>query len=138
MKTPLPASPASLLLIPFALSLAACTPAPRANHDPLSIARAPVAAAINHYQRCAQDALEPLKNDTIASVFVLADTALATCSPAFEAVRRGILADNAGHPYVATFTDEASENVRLRTRNMLAHSVNRAREAAAPQITPAK
>jgi len=41
------------------------------------------------------------------------------------------------HPYAAAFADEAGENVRLRTRNMLAHSVNRAREAA-PQTVPAK
>ena len=128
---------AALLPLAFVLlSLAACSPAPRASHDPLSIARAPVAAAINDYQRCAQDALEPLKSQTTPSVFALADTALAACAPAHEAVRRSILADNAGHPYVAAFADEASENVRLRTRNMLAHSVNRAREAATPQ--PAK
>jgi hypothetical protein len=138
MKSHPLASPALLLLIPLALSLAACAPAPRASHDPLSIARAPVASAINSYQRCAQDALAPLKDDATASVFALADAALAACAPAHDAVRRSILADNAGHPYVAPFADEASENVRLRTRNMLAHSVNRAREAAAPQSAPAK
>jgi hypothetical protein len=120
------------------LALSACAPTPRSSHDPLSIARAPVAAAINDYQRCAQGALAPLMNDTTASVFVLADSALAACTPAHDAVRRSILADNASHPYVAAFADEASENVRLRTRNMLAHSVNRAREAAAPPTTPAK
>jgi hypothetical protein len=130
MKNPLPASSAPLLLILVVLALAACAPAARTSHDPLSIARAPVAAAINGYQRCAQDALEPLKKDATASVFALADAALATCAPAHEAVKRSILADNAGHPYVAAFAEEASENVRLRTRNMLAHSVNRAREAA--------
>ena len=138
MKKPLPASPASLCLISLALALAACTPAPKTSHDPLSIARAPVAAAINDYQRCAHGALAPLLNDATASVFALADAALATCTPAHDAVRRSILTDNAGHPYVAAFADEASENVRLRTRNMLAHSVNRAREAAAPPTTPAK
>jgi hypothetical protein len=138
MKTHLPASPASPLLVSFVLALAACAPAPRTSHDPLSIARAPVAAAINDYQRCAQDALEPLKKDTTASVFALADAALATCAPAHDAVRRSILADNAGHPYVAAFAGEASDNVRLRTRNVLAHSVNRARVAEAPQTTPAK
>jgi hypothetical protein len=138
MKNPMPAPAASLPLISAVLALAACAPAPRTSHDPLSIARAPVAAAINDYQRCAQDALEPLKKDTTASVFTLADAALATCAPAHDAVRRSILADNAGHPYVAVFADEASENVRLRTRNILAHSVNRAREAAAPQPAPSK
>ena len=139
MKKPLPASPAaSLCLIALVLALAACAPGARTSHDPLSIARAPVAAAINDYQRCAQGALAPLMNDATASVFALADAALATCTPAHDAVRRSILADNAGHPYVAAFADEASENVRLRTRNMLAHSVNRAREAAAPQTAPAK
>ena len=139
MKKPLPASPAaSLCLIALVLAVAACAPGARTSHDPLSIARAPVAAAINDYQRCAQDALAPLMKDAAASVFALADAALATCAPAHDAVRRSILADNAGHPYVAAFADEASDNVRLRTRNMLAHSVNRAREAAAPQTTPAK
>jgi hypothetical protein len=138
MKNPLPASPASLCLISLVLALAACAPAPRTNHDPLSIARAPVATAINDYQRCAQDALAPLMKDATASVFALADAALATCTPAHDAVRRSILADNAGHPYVAAFADDASENVRLRTRNMLAHSVNLAREAAAPQPAPTK
>jgi hypothetical protein len=138
MKKPPPASPASLCLISLVLALAACAPASRTSHDPLSIARAPVAAAINDYQRCAQDALEPLKKDATTSVFTLADAALAACAPGHDAVRRSILADNAGHPYVAAFADEASENVRLRTRNMLAHSVNRAREAGAPQTTPAK
>lgn len=138
MKTCLPTSPAALLLIPCALWLQACTPAPKSSHDPLSIARAPVAAAINDFQRCAQDALAGGRDNATASVFVLADAALASCAPAHEAVRRSILADNAGHPYVAAFADEASENVRLRTRNMLAHSVNRAREAAAPQPPPTK
>ncbi|SFU75093.1 hypothetical protein SAMN05216350_104358 [Polaromonas sp. YR568] len=138
MKKPLPASPAPLLLTSLVFLLAACAPTSKVSHDPLSIARAPVAAAINDYQRCAQDALAPLKDDATASVFALADAALATCAPAHEAVRRSILADNAGHPYVAAFADEASENVRLRTRNMLAHSVNRAREASAPQPAPAK
>jgi hypothetical protein len=138
MKKPSPAAPASLCLISLVLALAACAPASRTSHDPLSIARAPVAAAINDYQRCAQGALAPLKDDATASVFALADTALAACAAAHDAVRRSILADNAGHPYVAAFADEASENVRLRTRNMLAHSVNRAREAGAPQTTPAK
>jgi hypothetical protein len=138
LKNPLPASPALLLLMAWVLALAACAPGVRTSHDPLSIARAPVAEAINDYQRCAQDALAHLKDDATASVFALADAALATCAPAHEAVRRSILADNAGHPYVAAFADEASENVRLRTRNVLAHSVNRTREAAAPQTTPAK
>ena len=138
MKNHLPASPSLLLLMTLALALVACAPATRTSHDPLSIARAPVAAVINSYQRCAQDALATLKDDPTASVFALADAALAACTPAHDAVRRSILADNAGHPYVAAFADEASENVRLRTRNMLAHSVNRAREAAAPQPAPAK
>ena len=111
------------------LSLAACSPAPRASHDPLSIARAPVAAAINDYQRCADKALLPLKDDAARSVFVLADAALAACDAGLEQVRRSILADNADHPYVAAFADEASANIRVRTRNMLAHRLNRAREA---------
>jgi len=111
------------------LSLAACSPAPRASHDPLSIARAPVAAAINDYQRCADKALLPLKDDAARSVFVLADAALAACDAGLEQVRRSILADNAGHSYVAAFADEASANIRARTRNMLAHRLNRAREA---------
>jgi hypothetical protein len=124
VKNLLPALPASLLPVTLALALAACAPVTRTSHDPLSIARAPVAAAIHDYQRCANDALAPLKDNPAASVFTLADAALAACAPAHDAVRRSILADNAGHPYVAAFADEASENVRLRTRNMLAHSVN--------------
>ena len=139
MKSPILIVIAAPLWLALLFSLAACAPAPRANHDPLSIARAPVAAAINDYQRCAQDALAPLMKDTTASVFALADAALTVCAPAHDAVRRSILADNAGHPYVAAFADEASNNVRLRTRNVLAHSVNRAREAAAPlATTPAR
>lgn len=121
----LPPSLAATLL----LALSACGSAPRASQDPLSIARAPVAAAINDYQRCADHALQPLKADTAQSVFVLADVALAACDAGLEQVRRSILADNAGHPYVAAFTEEASANIRMRTRNMLAHSLNRAREA---------
>jgi hypothetical protein len=115
------------------LALPACGSAPKARHDPLSIARAPVAAAINDYQRCADKALLPLKNDAAPSVFVLADTALAACDVGLEQVRRSILADNAGHPYVEAFADEASANIRARTRNMLAHSLNRAREAQPAQ-----
>ncbi|WP_457281699.1 hypothetical protein [Polaromonas sp. P5_D5] len=115
--------------------LSACSPAPRASQDPLSIARAPVAAAINDYQRCAQSALQPLKDNPEQSVFVLADAALAACDAGLEQVRRSILADNAGHPYVAAFAEEASANIRIRTRNILAHSLNRAREA---QPQPAK
>jgi hypothetical protein len=127
------------LLIAMLLSiLSACSSVPRGSQDPLSIARAPVAAAINDYQRCAQGALQPDRDSPAQSVFVLADAALTACDTGLEQVRRSILADNAGHPYVAAFADDASENVRLRTRNMLAHSVNRAREAAAPQTTPAK
>jgi hypothetical protein len=115
------------------LALPACGSAPKASHDPLSIARAPVAAAINDYQRCADKALLPLKNEAAPSVFVLADTALAACDVGLEQVRRSILADNAGHPYVEAFADEASANIRARTRNMLAHSLNRAREAQPAQ-----
>lgn len=115
------------------LALPACGSSPRATHDPLSIARAPVAAAINDYQRCADKALLPLKNDAAQSVFVLADTALAACDAGLEQVRRSILADNAGHPYVAAFADDASANIRARTRNMLAHSLNRARETQPAQ-----
>ena len=111
------------------LALPACGSSPRATHDPLSIARAPVAAAINDYQRCAQGALQPLKDNPEQSVFVLADTALSACEGGLELVRRSILADNAGHPYVAAFAEDASANIRLRTRNILAHSLNRAREA---------
>lgn len=121
------------LVAALLLALAGCSPAPRASHDPLSIARAPVAAAINEYQRCADKALMPLKDDAARSVFVLADMALAACDAGLEQVRRSILADNAGHPYVAAFADEASANIRGRTRNMLAHSLNRAREARPPQ-----
>ena len=80
------------------LALCACASAPRTRQDPLSIARAPVAAAINDYQRCADQALLPLKTDASQSVFVLADTALAACEPGLEQVRRSILADNAGNP----------------------------------------
>lgn len=120
----LPPSLAAALL----LALSACASAPRTSQDPLSIARAPVAAAINDYQRCADQALLPLKTDMAQSVFALADTALAACEPGLEQVRRSILADNAGHPYVAAFAEEASANIRMRTRNMLAHSLNRARE----------
>lgn len=126
-------SPFSLFPFPLAatllLTLSACGSAPRTSQDPLSIARAPVAAAINDYQRCADRALLPLKADTAQSVFTLADTALAACDAGLEQVRRSILTDNAGHPYVATFAEEASANIRTRTRNMLAHSLNRAREA---------
>lgn len=111
------------------LALSGCGSAPRGSQDPLSIARAPVAAAINDYQRCADGALRPLKDDAAQSVFVLADAALAACDAGLEQVRRSILADNAGHPYVAAFAEEASANIRARTRNMLAHSLNRAREA---------
>jgi len=118
----------SSLAVALLLALSACGSAPRTSQDPLSIARAPVAAAINDYQRCADQALLPLKTDTSQSVFVLADTALAACDAGLEQVRRSILADNAGHPYVATFAEEASANIRTRTRNMLAHSLNRARE----------
>jgi hypothetical protein len=121
------------LVAALLLALPACGSAPKASHDPLSIARAPVAAAINDYQRCADKALLPLKNDAAQSVFVLADTALAACDAGLEQVRRSILADNAGHPYVAAFADEASANIRARTRNMLAHSLNRAREAQPAQ-----
>ena len=110
-------------------ALSACGSAQRASQDPLSIARAPVAAAINDYQRCAQGALQPLKDNPEQSVFVLADTALSACEGGLELVRRSILADNAGHPYVAAFAEDASANIRLRTRNILAHSLNRAREA---------
>lgn len=111
------------------LALSACASAPKASQDPLSIARAPVANTINDYQRCADAALQPLKADMAQSVFVLADTALAACDAGLEQVRRSILADNAGHPYVAAFAEEASANIRARTRNMLAHSLNRVREA---------
>jgi len=111
------------------LALSACASAPKASQDPLSIARAPVANTINDYQRCADTALQPLKADMAQSVFVLADTALVACDAGLEQVRRSILADNAGHPYVATFAEEASANIRARTRNMLAHALNRAREA---------
>jgi len=97
------------LIAALLLALPACSSTPRTSQDPLSIARAPVAAAINDYQRCADQALLPLKADAARSVFVLAD--------------------NAGHPYVAAFAEEASANIRTRTRNMLAHSLNRAREA---------
>jgi hypothetical protein len=128
---PLPSS--FPLITALLLALPACSSAPRASHDPLSIARAPVAAAINDYQRCADKALLPLKDDAAQSVFVLADTALAACDTGMEQVRRSILADNAGHPYVAAFADEASANIRARTRNMLAHRLNRAREARPPQ-----
>lgn len=111
------------------LALAACGSAPKGSQDPLSIARAPVAAAINDYQRCAGNALQPMKDDPAQSVFVLADAALDACDAGLEQVRRSILADNAGHPYVAAFAEEASANIRARTRNMLAHGLNRAREA---------
>jgi len=116
------------LISALLLALSACGSAPRTSQDPLSIARAPVAAAINDYQRCADQALLPLKADTAQSVFVLADTALAACDAGLEQVRHSILADNAGHPYVAAFAEEASANIRTRTRNMLAHSLNRARQ----------
>ena len=118
-----------LLIAMLLSSLSACSPAPRASQDPLSIARAPVATAINDYQRCAQGALQPLKDNPEQSVFVLADSALSACEGGLELVRRSILADNAGHPYVAAFAEDASANIRLRTRNILAHSLNRAREA---------
>jgi hypothetical protein len=121
----LPALPAALL----GLALSACSSAPKGSQDPLSIARAPVAAAINDYQRCASDALRPMKDDPAQSVFVLADAALAACDAGLEQVRRSILTDNAGHPYVAAFAEEAGANIRARTRNMLAHGLNRAREA---------
>jgi hypothetical protein len=125
--------PRFLLAAALLPALPACGSAPRTSQDPLSIARAPVAAAINDYQRCADQALQPLKADAAQSVFVLADTALAACDAGLEQVRRSILADNAGHPYVAAFAEEASANIRLRTRNMLAHSLNRAREAQPTQ-----
>jgi hypothetical protein len=115
------------------LALSACGSSPRVSQDPLSIARAPVAAAINDYQRCADSALQPLKDKPAQSVFVLADAALATCDAGLEQVRRSLLADNAGHPYVAAFADEASANIRARTRNMLAHGLNRVREAQPAQ-----
>ena len=121
------------LIVALSLALPACGSSPRASHDPLSIARAPVAAAINDYQRCADKAMLPLKDDAAQSVFVLADAALTACDAGLEQVRRSILADNAGHPYVAAFADEASANIRARTRNMLAHSLNRAREAQPAQ-----
>jgi hypothetical protein len=124
--------PLPLIAAPL-LALAACSSAPRTSQDPLSIARAPVAAAINDYQRCADRALLPLKADATQSVFVLADAALAACDAGLEQVRRSILVDNAGHPYVATFAEEASANIRSRTRNMLAHSLNRARETQPAQ-----
>jgi len=126
---PVPLPLAAALL----LALSACGSSPKASHDPLSIARAPAAAAINDYQRCAGDALRPMKDDPVQSVFVLADAALAACDAGLERVKRSILADNAGHPYVATFADEASANIRARTRNMLAHGLNRAREAQPAQ-----
>jgi hypothetical protein len=122
----IPALSAALLC----LALSACGSAPKGSQDPLSIARDPVAAAINDYQRCAGDALRPMKDAPAQSVFVLADAALAACDAGLEQVKRSILADNAGHPYVAAFADEASANIRARTRNMLAHGLNRAREAA--------
>jgi len=128
MKLP----PLALILAPL-LALPACGSSPRASHDPLSIARAPVAATINDYQRCADKALLPLKDDAARSVFVLADAALAACDAGLEKVRRSILADNAGHPYVVPFADEASANIRTRTRNILAHTLNRAREAQPAQ-----
>jgi hypothetical protein len=121
--------PPFALVAALLLALSACGSAPKSSHDPLSIARAPVAAAINDYQRCAGDALRPMKDDPAQSVFVLADAALAACDAGLEQVKRSILADNAGHPYVAAFADEASANIRARTRNMLAHGLNRAREA---------
>jgi hypothetical protein len=117
------------LSLAMLLALQACQTAPRVSQDPLSIARAPVAAAISDYQRCAQNALQRQKDSPAQSVFVLADAALAACDTGLEQVRRSILADNAGHPYVAAFTEDASANIRLRTRNMLAHSLNRTREA---------
>jgi len=117
------------LIAALLLALPACSSTPRTSQDPLSIARAPVAATINDYHRCADQALLPLKADAARSVFVLADIALAACDAGLEQVRHSILADNAGHPYVAAFAEEASANIRTRTRNMLAHSLNRAREA---------
>lgn len=117
------------LVAALLLALSACGSAPKGSRDPLSIARAPVAAAINDYQRCAGDALRPMKDDPAQSVFVLADAALAACDAGLEQVKISILADNAGHPYVSAFADEASANIRARTRNMLAHGLNRAREA---------
>ncbi len=128
----------TFLIAMLLTALSACSPAPRASQDPLSIARAPVATAINDYQRCAQSALQSLKDNPEQSVFVLADAALAACDAGLDQVRRSILADNAGHPYVAAFAEDASANIRIRTRNMLAHSLNRAREAAAPHAAPAK
>ena len=122
-----------MVTLSMSLALPACGSSPRASHDPLSIARAPVAAAINDYQRCADKAMLPLKDDAAQSVFVLADAALTACDAGLEQVRRSILADNAGHPYVAAFADEASANIRARTRNMLAHTLNRAREARPAQ-----
>ena len=122
-----------MVALSMSLALPACGSSPRASHDPLSIARAPVAAAINDYQRCADKAMLPLKDDAAQSVFVLADAALTACDAGLEQVRRSILADNAGHPYVAAFADEASANIRARTRNMLAHTLNRAREARPAQ-----
>jgi hypothetical protein len=121
------------LVAALLLALPACGSAPRTSQDPLSIARTPVAAAINDYQRCADQALQPLKADTAQSVFVLADTALAACDAGLAQVRRSILSDNAGHPYAAAFAEEAGANIRTRTRNMLAHSLNRAREAQPAQ-----
>lgn len=55
--------------------------------------------------------------------------ALPACDAGLEQVRRGILADNAGHPYAGAFAEEASANIRARTRNMLTHGLNRARQA---------
>jgi hypothetical protein len=115
--------------------LSACGSAPARNQPRPAVDR-PRAGGGGHQRLPAlrAGALQPLKRRRRASVFVLADAALAACDAGLEQVRRSILADNAGHPYVAAFADEASENVRLRTRNMLAHSVNE----AAPQTTPAK
>ncbi len=117
--------------------LAACSSASKSSHDPLSIARAPVAAAINDYQRCAETVLPAQQSglNPVASVFVVADAALASCSDGLARVRQSILADNAGHPYVAGFAEEASTNIRLRTRNVLAHSLNRQREASPAPAT---